>query len=87
MRVDVSSENTSKQDISSLQLFMKKKVFPRCVEVAMTEHHKLLWKDDCMQLLIYFNFLYSVYKLDNKKKFGVKKLNKPPHCSDVISFM
>ena len=74
MRVDVSSENTSKQDISSLQLFMKKKVFPRCVEVAsrsvevaMTEHHKLLWKDDCMQLLIYFNFLYSVYKLDNKK--------------------
>ena len=52
MRVDVSSENTSKQDISSLQLFMKKKVFPRCVEVAMTEHHKLLWKDDCMQLLI-----------------------------------
>ena len=66
MRVDVSSENTSKQDISSLQLFMKKKVFPRCVEVAMTEHHKLLWKDDCMQLSIYFNFLYSVYKLDNK---------------------
>ena len=72
MRVDVSSENTSKQDISSLQLFMKKKVFPRCVEVAMTEHHKLLWKDDCMQLLIYFNFLYSVYKLDNKKIWSEK---------------
>ena len=46
----------------------KKKVIPYCVQVALTAHHKLLWRDDCMQLLIYFNFLYSVFKLDNNNQ-------------------